>query len=112
MKLVLAVAAALAVASPVLAQGGDSGSMSSMQGMGSGSMVMAAGEGVVKAVDPAAATVTIDHGPIPAFKAAAGASVYKATPPSLLRGVSVGQTVTFQLMQMGDSTTLTAIHAK
>lgn len=114
MKLILTLTAALVVASPVFAQGnsmGNMGGMSGMQGMNGGSMAMAAGEGVVKAVDPSAGTVTIDHGPIAAFKAPAGTSVYKAT-SHLLQGVSVEEKVTFQLMQMGGSTTLTAIHAR
>ena len=69
MKLILAAAVALAVATPALAQsGGDMNNMSGMTGTDQSSMTMADGAGVVKAVDPQAGTVTIQHGPIAALK--------------------------------------------
>lgn len=109
MKLALAAAVALATASPAFAQSG--GNMQGMS-MSQGSMVMADGEGVVKAVDPNAGSVTLQHGPIAALKWPAMTMTFKASNPALLRNVSVGQNVRFQLMQMGGAITLTAIQPK
>jgi Cu(I)/Ag(I) efflux system protein CusF len=113
MKLVLVATAAIALASPAFAQsGGTMNGMSNMQGMDHGSMVMAEGEGTVKAVDLKAGTVTIQHGPISALKWPAMTMTFKASSPALLQGVSVGQVVAFKLMQMGGAVTLTAIQPK
>ena len=125
MKLLLAAAAVMIVASPALAQGGNtmggmsgmqgmSGTqgMSGMQGMGQGSMMMARGDGVITAVDPKAGTVTIRHGAIAALKLPTGTDTYKASAPSVLQGVTAGENVAFQLMQLGGSITVTAIHPK
>lgn len=84
----------------------------SMQGMDQGAMVMADGEGVVKAVDPNAGSVTIQHGPIAALKWPAMTMTFKASNPALLQNVSAGQSVRFKLMQMGGEVTLTAIAPK
>lgn len=122
MKLLLAATVAVALASPAFAQSngsmqGMSGmsnmqGMQGMQGMDHGSMVMAEGEGTVKSLDPKAGTVTIRHGPIAALKWPAMTMTFKASNPALLQGVSVGDSVKFQLMQMGGAITLTAIQAK
>jgi Cu(I)/Ag(I) efflux system protein CusF len=115
MKRVLVAAAAVALASPAVAQsGGDMKGMSGMSNMQTdhGSMVMADGEGIVQAVDPRAGSVTIQHGPIAALKWPAMTMTFKASNPALLQGVSAGQTVKFQLMQMGGAITLTAIQPK
>lgn len=112
MKLRLVAAAAVALASPAFAQ--SSGSMQGMSGMSTdrGAMVMADGEGTVKAVDAQAGAVTIQHGPIAALKWPAMTMTFKASRPALLEGVRVGQTVRFQLMQMGSAISLTAIQPK
>jgi Cu(I)/Ag(I) efflux system protein CusF len=72
MKLMLVAMATVALASSAFAQAGDNmqgmSGMSNIQGMDHGSMVMADGEGVVKAIDPKAGTATIQHGPIAALK--------------------------------------------
>ncbi len=116
MRLVFAAIVALAAAGPVLAQPpSDSQSMPNMsaaQGAGQSSMIMANGVGVVAAVDIKAGTVTIHHSPIAKLNWPAMTMAFEATPPSLLQGVKVGESVTFQLMQMGSSTTLTAIQPK
>ena len=107
-KIILAAGVlAITVAGPALAQGG--GDMKGMAGMTRSSMTTADGQGVVKAIDAKAGTVTIQHGPIAALKWPAMTMAFKADPPSLLGSVSVGQTVFFQLMQMGGSTTVTSI---
>lgn len=103
-------AALLAVsATPVLAQT----AMKGMPGMAAhnadSGMTSGQGAGVVRAVDRAGATVTIEHGPIAALKWPAMVMKLKANPPSLLKGVSVGQSVKFTVMQMGADAQLTAI---
>jgi Cu(I)/Ag(I) efflux system protein CusF len=116
MKLVLTAAVALALAAPAFAQ--PAGSMNNMPGMAGAqgadhsSMTMANGAGVVTALDAKAGTVTIHHGPISKLSWPAMTMTFTASPPALLQGVKVGQSVTFTLMQMGGSTTLTAIQPK
>jgi Cu(I)/Ag(I) efflux system protein CusF len=115
MRFALAAAVSLAFIVPAIAHGGGAGSMSgmtNMQGMSGGAMMMASGEGVVTALNAKAGTVTIHHGPIAALKWPAMTMAFNANPPSLLKGIKVGQTVSFTLMQMGGSTSLTAIKAK
>jgi Cu(I)/Ag(I) efflux system protein CusF len=116
MKLLLTTATlALAISVPALAQpSGDIKAMpgmSSMQGMDQSPMTTADGAGVVKGVDPKVGTVTIQHGPIAALNWPAMTMTFKARPPSLLHGITVGQSVKFKLMKMGGSTALTAIQA-
>jgi Cu(I)/Ag(I) efflux system protein CusF len=114
MKLFLTSATlAFAIAVPALAQpsGGMKG-MSGMEGMGqTTTMTTAQGAGVVKGVDPKGGTVTIQHGPIAALNWPAMTMTFKANPASLLKDISVGQSVKFKLMKMGGATTLTAIQA-
>jgi Cu(I)/Ag(I) efflux system protein CusF len=90
--------------------------MQNMPGMsspqGQGSMVMADGEGVVTAIDAKAGAVTLHHGPIAALGWPAMTMPFKAAPPSILNGIKVGQKVTFKLMQMGGSSTVTAIQPR
>jgi Cu(I)/Ag(I) efflux system protein CusF len=116
MKLLLTAAMALVVAAPAFAQ--PAGGMNNMPGMAGAqgadhsSMTMAAGTGVVTAVDAKAGTVTIHHGPIAKLSWPAMTMAFKASPSTLMQGVKVGQSVTFTLMQIGGATTLTAIQAK
>jgi Cu(I)/Ag(I) efflux system protein CusF len=116
MKLVLAAAMALTSATSAVAQ--SPGAVNDMSGVtaikvaDNSSMTVADGAGVVTAIDNKAGTVTIHHGPIAKLGWPAMIMTFKASPPSLLRGVKVGQSVTFTLMQMGGSTTLTAILPK
>ena len=67
---------------------------------------------VMKRIDCKAGPVTIQHGPIVASKLPAMTMAFKADPPSLLGGVSVGQMVDLRLMQMAGSTTLTSMRSK
>ena len=116
MKLILTATLALAVAAPAFAQpAADMKAMPGMsgaQGADHSSMTMADGAGVVTAVDAKAGTVTIHHGPIAKLSWPAMTMAFKASPPTLLQGLKAGQSVTFTLMQMGGSTTLTAIQPK
>ena len=112
MKLFLAAAMAATVAAPALAH--PAGNMTNMPSMSAShaAMTMADGAGVVKAVDAKKGTVTIQHGPIAALSWPAMTMAFKATPPSLLQGVSVGEPVTFKLMRMAGVVQLTAIQRK
>jgi Cu(I)/Ag(I) efflux system protein CusF len=113
MKLMLVATVAVAFAVPAFAQStGNMQDMSRTPDMDQGSMVMAVGEGTVKAVDPNAGAVTIQHGPVAALKWPAMTMTFKASNPELLQGVSIGEAVKFQLMQMGGAITLTAIQPK
>ena len=105
---------ALAVAAPALAQ--IKPPVKAMPGMAAhqkaaptSTMMVADGAGVVRAVDATGGTVTIEHGPIAALKWPAMTMKMTANPRALLKGVSVGQSVKFRLMQMGNTTEVTAI---
>lgn len=116
MKLVLIVVSALAVAVPAFAQ--PAGDMKGMPGMpagqvaGQAGMTTAEGSGVVTALDASAGTVSIHHRPIAKLGWPAMTMAFRASPPSILHGIKVGQPVAFTLMQMRGSTTLTAIQPK
>ena len=116
MKLFLAAAMALAVASPALAD--PAGNMANMPGMAVGqgaapaSMTTADGAGVVKGVDARKGTVTIQHGPISGLNWPAMTMTFKASPPALLQGVAVGESVKFKLTKMAGGVQLTAIQPK
>ena len=116
MRLPLIAASALVLAAPALAQpAGDMKAMPGMsnaQGADQSSTVMADGAGVVTGIDTKAGSITIHHGPIAKLSWPAMTMAFKASPPSLLQGVKVGQSVNFTLMQAGGSTTLTAIQPK
>lgn len=94
MKFVL-VAAALAMATPALAQhaGHDAAPAASASGI--------QGSGVVKAVDAKAGTIKIHHGPIPALKWPAMTMNFKAS-PQVLAAAKTGKSVTFTLNTAGD----------
>ena len=111
MKLFLAAAMALAIAAPALAD--PAGNMANMPGMAAhASMTTADGAGVVKAIDARKGTVTIQHGPIAGLNWPAMTMAFKANPPSLLHGVTVGESVKFKLMKMAGEVQLTAIQPR
>lgn len=66
------------------------------------------GTGVVTAVDAAAGTVALDHGPIPEIGWPAMAMTFKAA-PALLATVKTGDRVKFDLVMRGGSAEITAI---
>jgi Cu(I)/Ag(I) efflux system protein CusF len=113
MKLAALIAATLVVTSGAAFAADAAKPMAGMNhGPPSGGMVMADGVGVVRAVDVTGGMVTIEHAPIAALKWPAMTMKMKATPPTILKGVSVGQSVKFKLMQMGDATEVTSIQPK
>ncbi len=65
--------------------------------------------GIVKAVDAAAATITLDHRAIPAVGWPAMTMTFKAAPPGLLTGVKPGDRVRFSVRIEGDRYLVTAI---
>ena len=116
MKVFLTAAVALLVTTPAFAQSGADmkgmPGMSNMQGATHASMTMADGVGVVKVIDHKVGAVTLKHGPIAALHWPAMTMAFKASSPALLDNVTVGESVKFQLMQMGGVVHLTAIGAK
>ena len=67
------------------------------------------GVGVVKAVDTAKGTITLQHEPIAAIGWPAMTMPFKVAAPELLRGVKVGSKVQFDLRHAGTANTVTAI---
>jgi Cu(I)/Ag(I) efflux system protein CusF len=105
----LTVALGLAVAGPAPAQG-----MSNMKGMAMGQPAAKTGQGtgVIKAIDPKAGTLTLQHGPIPGLGWPAMTMPFKADPPSLLKGLKVGQTIGFDVKANGVAAEVTAVRPK
>lgn len=66
------------------------------------------GTGTVTAVDKAAGTVTIDHGPIPEAKWGAMTMAFKAE-PAMLETVTVGDKVEFGMTTSGSTAKVTSI---
>jgi Cu(I)/Ag(I) efflux system protein CusF len=73
-----------------------SGDMSNMTMPADGAAKMAKGSGTVIAVDKAAGTITLDHGPIAEANWPAMTMAFKAR-PELIDSVKVGDKVTFDL---------------
>jgi Cu/Ag efflux protein CusF len=85
-----------------------------MQGMSAGKNMpcktqTAQGVGVVKAIDTAKGTVTIQHQAIASIHWPAMTMTFKADPRSLLKSVKVGEKVHFTLRPVGKDSTVTAI---
>jgi Cu/Ag efflux protein CusF len=69
---------------------------------------MGKGTGTVTAIDMAAGTITLDHGPIPEVGWPAMTMGFKAK-PELLSSVAVGDKVAFDLALTGNAGEVTAI---
>ena len=80
-----------------------------MAKMDMGAATTAKGAGVVSAIDKTAGTITLDHGPIAEAKWPAMTMAFKATPPSLLDTVKVGDKVAFDLKLVEGGGEVTAI---
>jgi Cu(I)/Ag(I) efflux system protein CusF len=102
----LLLAGSILTAGPALAQ-----SMANMPGMNHAPAQAKTGQGtgVITAIDAKANTVTIKHGAIPAVGWPAMTMTFKATPPSLLHGLQVGQKVGFDTKVQGMSAEVTAV---
>jgi Cu(I)/Ag(I) efflux system protein CusF len=68
-----------------------------------------AGSGTVTAVDAAAGTVTLNHGPIAALDWPAMTMQFTAEEPATLQGVEVGDSVSFEIKSAEESQILSAI---
>ncbi|WP_426014984.1 copper-binding protein [Caulobacter sp. DWR2-3-1b2] len=113
MKIFLAAGAlALALTGPALAQADmKMGEMAGMKHDAPVAAKTADGQGVIKGIDAAGGTVTLQHQPIPALKWPAMTMKFKAA-PALLKPFKVGQAVTFKLKPMGASAEVVAMSAK
>ena len=69
-------------------------------------------EGVIKAIDAKAGTLTIQHGPIPAVSWPAMTMTFKATPATLLKGLKVGQAIGFDTTVRGMDAEVTSVRPK
>ena len=67
------------------------------------------GSGTVTAVDAAAGTVTVNHGPIAAIDWPSMTMQFTAEDASMLQGVEVGDTVAFEIKSVEESQVITAI---
>lgn len=88
--------------------GNMSGNMGNMTMSAQGVAKMAKGNGTVTAIDKAAGTVTLDHGPIPEANWPAMTMAFKAK-PELLGSVKVGDKVAFDLALKDGAGEVTAI---
>ena len=70
--------------------------------------IMAKGHGTVTAIDKAAGTITLDHGPIPEAKWPAMTMAFKAA-PAITDAVKVGDKVAFDLTLTGNAGEVTAV---
>ena len=91
------------------ADGMAAGDMSKMDMAGA---AMAKGAGTVTAIDKTAGTITLNHGPMAEAKWPAMTMAFKATPPSLLDTVKVGDKVAFDLKLVGGGGEVTAIQRR
>jgi Cu(I)/Ag(I) efflux system protein CusF len=86
--------------------------MAGMPGMTKAAVKTGKGTGVITALDVKAAKVTIKHGPIPSVGWPAMTMTFRATPPTLLKDIHVGQAVAFGVRAEGASAEVTAIHGR
>ena len=105
----LAIAAAL-IATPVFANPQQMDpNMPGMAGMHEATPADVQGVGVVKAVDTAKNTITLQHEAIAAIGWPAMTMSFEADPPALLQKVKVGDKVQFTLHPAGMASTVTSI---
>ena len=86
-------------------------SMSGMAGMQQGTQPAEAhGVGVVRAIDTAQGTITLQHQAIASLGWPAMTMTFKVASPGVLKGVKVGEKVQFTLHPAGMASTVTAIN--
>jgi Cu(I)/Ag(I) efflux system protein CusF len=88
------------------AMSGDMGNMA--MAPAAAAPIMARAHGTVTAIDKAAGTITLNHGPIPEAKWPAMTMAFKAA-PALLHSVQAGDKVSFDLKLVGSAGEVTAI---
>jgi Cu/Ag efflux protein CusF len=84
------------------------GNMGNMAMPAEGAAKMAKGSGTVTAIDKAAGTITLDHGPIPEASWPAMTMAFQAK-PALLDSVKVGDKVAFDLALKDGAGEVTAV---
>lgn len=109
MRWTLAVVTALALGGPAFAQAGHD--MSNMPGMAHPAAAGPQGAGVIKKLDAKVGSVTLQHGPIAALSWPAMTMAFKAD-PTLLKGLKVGQQVSFTLKAGAAAPEVVAIQPK
>ncbi|MFW2853762.1 copper-binding protein [Sphingomonas sp. TX0543] len=92
---------------PAAAMSGDMGNMA-MEPSAT-SAIKAKGHGTVTAIDKAAGTITLNHGPIPEAKWPAMTMAFKAA-PAITETAKVGDKVDFDVSLTGSAGEVTAIH--
>jgi len=108
MKTVIYVAAALLTLT--FAQSAASqDAMKGMSPMAGAEIKIGKGVGVIRAIDPNAGTVVIQHGPIPALGWPAMTMTFRATPKYILNGLKVGEKIGFDIKVRGMSADVTAV---
>lgn len=106
----LALAGALIATSGVVTAQQMDPNMPGMAGMHDTKPIEAQGVGVVKMIDAAQGTITLQHEAIAAIGWPAMTMPFKVAAPELLTHAKVGDKVQFALRQAGAASTLTAIH--
>jgi len=107
-----ALACALLGALTLAAGAAAADDMPKMKGMTATAEKHGQGTGVIKAIDAKAGMITLQHGPIPAVTWPAMTMTFKASPPTLLTGLKVGQTVGFDTTVNGMDAKVTAVRPK
>lgn len=97
-------AAFMLLVTPIAASALAQGSRPAASAVKSGS-----GSGTITAVDAKGGTVTIKHGPIPTIGWPAMTMTFRASPPTLLKGLRSGQRVAFTAKAKGMTAEVTAI---
>ncbi|WP_458068496.1 copper-binding protein [Rhodanobacter sp. BL-MT-08] len=100
----------LVVCGGVAAQAMDP-NMPGMSGMNKAPSADAQGVGMIKAIDPAKGTITLQHQAIASIHWPAMTMVFKVASPDLLKNVTVGEKVQFGLHPAGMDSTVTSIKA-
>ncbi len=100
-------AVAILAAGPALAQ--SMGKDMKGMGMKAPAAKFGKGMGVITAIDTRTARLTIKHGPIPAVGWPAMTMAFKADPPTLLKGLKVGQKIGFDVKVQGTAAEVTAV---
>lgn len=108
----LALICILTFSSAGVAMASDMSDMKGMSPSPANGVKTGKGTGVVKTIDLAAGTVTIQHGPIPGVGWPAMTMTFKATPSGLLKGLHTGETIGFDARVRGASAEVTAVRPK
>lgn len=95
-------------AAPALAQHQHMEGMAGMD-MSAPTAKTGQGIGVITAIDPKAGSLTIRHEPIQALNWPAMTMTFRANPPTLLKGLTVGQRIGFDVKAQGMEAEVTAV---